>query len=234
MSSYFDHFIIVKFFNIFFSDSLVIMVSTIILYVLIFKSSTLVPSDYQFIFNKIYNHWSSVVIENLGREYKFFIFPLLTLFSFILGVNLLGFFLFTLPTTTHISITFGIALSLWLGVVIFGVYKFGLSYFSIFMPSGAPIGLAPLLIIIELASHISRPIALGMRLAANLTAGHILLSILGDFSIKLLLISPSLPSFFPILIIIFMVVLEIGVLIIQAYVFTLLLLIYLKDSLILH
>ena len=102
------------------------------------------------------------------------------------------------------------------------------------MPSGAPLGLAPLLILIELASHISRPVALGMRLAANLTAGHILLAILGDFGIKLLLISSSLPSFFPILIIVFMVILEIGVLVIQAYVFTLLLLIYLKDSLILH
>jgi ATP synthase subunit 6 len=102
------------------------------------------------------------------------------------------------------------------------------------MPSGAPLSLAPLLILIELASHLSRPIALGMRLAANLTAGHILLAILGDFGIKLLLISSSLSSFFPIIIIVFMVILEIGVLVIQAYVFTLLLLIYLKDSLILH
>jgi ATP synthase subunit 6 len=210
------------------------MFSVLVLYKLIFSSLSLIPSNYQFVFDKAYNHWASVVSENLGEEYKFFTYPLFSLFSFILGINLLGFFLFTFPPTTHISITFGLAVSLWLGIIILGVYKFKSSYFSIFMPSGAPLGLAPLLILIELASHISRPVALGMRLAANLTAGHILLAILGDFGIKLLLISSSLPSFFPILIIVFMVILEIGVLVIQAYVFTLLLLIYLKDSLILH
>jgi len=102
------------------------------------------------------------------------------------------------------------------------------------MPTGAPIIMAPLLVGIELASYISRPIALGMRLAANLTAGHILLAILGDFGIKMLYVSWSLINLFPILIILFMVILEVGVLVIQAYVFTLLLMIYLKDSLILH
>ena len=142
--------------------------------------------------------------------------------------------MFTLPSTTHISLTFGLAISFWLGVILLGLYKFKGSYFSIFMPTGAPISLAPLLVIIELASHISRPIALGMRLAANLTAGHILLAILGDFGVKILYLSSSLINFFPLLIIIFMVILEIGVLVIQAYVFTLLLMIYLKDSLILH
>ena len=102
------------------------------------------------------------------------------------------------------------------------------------MPSGAPLALALLLVIIEIASYLSRPLALGMRLAANLTAGHILLAILGDFGFKLLILSSSFTNLFPIFIIIFMVILEVGVLVIQAYVFTLLLLIYLKDSLILH
>ena len=102
------------------------------------------------------------------------------------------------------------------------------------MPTGAPLILSPLLVFIEFASHISRPVALGMRLAANLTAGHILLAILCDFFSKILYFSYSLFIIFPVFIIIFMIILEIGVLIIQAYVFTLLCLIYLKDSLILH
>ena len=102
------------------------------------------------------------------------------------------------------------------------------------MPLGAPLSLSVLLVGIEIASYISRPIALGMRLAANLTAGHILLAILGDFGVKMLYVTFSLSNLFPILIMIFMVILESGVLVIQAYVFTLLLVIYLKDSLILH
>ena len=101
------------------------------------------------------------------------------------------------------------------------------------MPSGSPLGMSPLLVIIELASNFSRPVALGMRLAANLTAGHILLAILADFSMKLLVVTNTF-SIFPILIIIFMTVLEVGVLVIQAYVFCLLSLINLKDSIILH
>jgi ATP synthase subunit 6 len=103
-----------------------------------------------------------------------------------------------------------------------------------FMPTGAPLLLSPLLVAIEIVSNISRPIALGMRLAANLTAGHILLAILSDFGCKLLFYSWGFAGLFPIFIIIFMTLLEIAVLFIQAYVFTLLSLIYLRDSLILH
>jgi len=153
---------------------------------------------------------------------------------FILGINLLGFFTYTFPPTTHVILTFGMAFGVWISVMIFGFYRFKSSFFSMFMPTGAPLGLSPLLVIIEIASNISRPIALGMRLAANLTAGHILLAILADFSCKLLFYSYGLMTLFPMLIIMFMTILEIGVLVIQAYVFCLLSMIYLKDSLILH
>ena len=234
MASYFDHFIIIKFINLYITDSFLILLSIIILYSIIMKTCFLIPSNFQIIIDKFFNHWEIVVKENLGENYKFFVFPLFSLFCFVLGINLLGFFIFTFPPTTHISLTSGLAFSFWLGILILGLYRFKSSYFSIFMPTGAPLGLAPLLVIIELASHISRPVALGMRLAANLTAGHILLAILGDFGVKMLYLSDSFINLFPLLIIIFMVILEIGVLVIQAYVFTLLLIIYLKDSLILH
>jgi ATP synthase subunit 6 len=109
-----------------------------------------------------------------------------------------------------------------------------MDFFSMFMPGGAPLGMSPLLVAIELASNMSRPVALGMRLAANLTAGHILLAILADFGCKLLFLSGSLSGLFPVLIIIFMTIMEMGVLVIQAYVFTLLSMIYLRDSIHLH
>jgi F-type H+-transporting ATPase subunit a len=118
--------------------------------------------------------------------------------------------------------------------MIFGFYRFKLSFFSMFMPLGSPLIMSPFLVMIEIISNISRPIALGMRLAANLTAGHILLAILADFGSKLLFFSFSIINLFPLFIIMFMTILEVGVLVIQAYVFCLLSMIYLKDSLILH
>ena len=197
-------------------------------------SWAVIPNKFQIIIEIIIDHWKSVVSENLGFDKQLYLIPLVSLFMFIFGVNLLGFFTYTFPVTTHLFITFGMAFSIWFAVMIFGFSNFRTSFLSMFMPSGAPLLMSPLLVIIEIASNISRPIALGMRLAANLTAGHILMAILGDFGCKLLYITYGLSTLFPILIVMFMTILEVGVLVIQAYVFCLLSMIYLKDSLILH
>ena len=234
MASYFDHFIVTKIINSYITDSSLILIFVIILWMTISNKSYIIPSRFQLIIETITEHWETVIGENLGRSYKYFLLPLFSLFMFILGINLLGFFLYTFPSTTHISLTFGMAVIIWTGVIILGFTKFKLNFFSIFMPLGSPIMMSPFLVLIEIASNISRPIALGMRLAANLTAGHILLAILADFGCKLLFFSSSIANLFPFLIIIFMTILEIGVLVIQAYVFCLLSMIYLKDSLILH
>lgn len=234
MASYFDHFIVTRIISDYITDSFIIMLSVLILYMVINKNQFIIPSRFQSILEIIVEHWQTVVEENLGEKANYYLFPLVTLFMFILGINLLGFFTYTFPPTTHVILTFGMAFGVWIGVMVFGFYRFRSSFFSMFMPTGAPLGLSPLLVIIEIASNISRPIALGMRLAANLTAGHILLAILADFSCKLLFYSYSLINLFPMLIIMFMTVLEVGVLVIQAYVFCLLSMIYLKDSLILH
>lgn len=180
------------------------------------------------------DHWLNLIKENLGNRNSYFLYPIVTLFFFLLTINLFGFYLYTFPSTTHINLTFGVAFSAWLSIIILGFFKFKSSFFSMFMPNGAPLNLSFLLVAIEIISNISRPVALGMRLAANLTAGHILLAILADFGIKLLLAGTNLIGIFPFFVIIFMTGLEIGVLFIQAYVFCLLLSIYLKDSLELH
>lgn len=234
MASYFDHFIVTRLITDYITDSFIIMVSVLILYIVLSKNQFIVPSRFQSVLEIIIEHWQTVVQENLGQKSDYYLLPLVTLFMFILGINLLGFFTYTFPPTTHVILTFGLAFGVWIGVMIFGFYRYRSSFFSMFMPTGAPLGLSPLLVIIEIASNISRPIALGMRLAANLTAGHILLAILADFSCKLLFYSYSLINLFPISIIMFMTILEVGVLVIQAYVFCLLSMIYLKDSLILH
>lgn len=234
MASYFDHFIVTRIITDYITDSSVIMISVLILYTVVSKHHYIIPTRFQLIVEVIIEHWKTVVEENLGQKANYYLLPLVILFMFILGLNLLGFFTYTFPPTTHIILTFGMAFGIWISVMIFGFYRFKSSFFSIFMPTGAPLALSPLLVFIEIASNISRPIALGMRLAANLTAGHILLAILADFSCKLLFYSYSLINLFPILIIMFMTILEVGVLVIQAYVFCLLSMIYLKDSLILH
>lgn len=210
------------------------MVSVVVIYMVVCKHHFLIPTRFQSVIEIIIDHWNTVVEENLGEKSDYYLFPLIALFMFILGLNLLGFFTYTFPPTTHIILTFGMASGVWLGVMIFGFYRHRFSFFSMFMPVGAPLSLSPLLVIIEIASNISRPVALGMRLAANLTAGHILLAILADFSCKLLFYSYSIINLFPILIIMFMTILEVGVLVIQAYVFCLLSMIYLKDSITLH
>ena len=234
MASYFDLFIVTRIVSDYITDSSIIMISVLVLYMIINNNQYIIPSRFQSIIEIIVEHWQTVVEENLGEKANFYLLPLVTLFMFILGINLLGFFTYTFPPTTHVILTFGMAFGVWIGVMIFGFYRYRSSFFSMFMPTGAPLGLSPLLVIIEIASNISRPIALGMRLAANLTAGHILLAILADFSCKLLFYSYSLINLFPILIIMFMTILEVGVLVIQAYVFVTLTCIYLNEAINLH
>ena len=204
------------------------------MYIMVNRLVRIVPGRFQVLIEKVIEHWEGVIQENLGNKVFRYFLPLFSLFLFIFGMNLLGFFTYTFPITTHIFITLGPALGIWLGVIIFGFYNFRYVFLSSFMPSGAHLVLSPLLVIIEIASNISRPTALGMRLAANLTAGHILMAILGDFCCKLLFFTYGTFPLFPILIILFMTLLEVGVLVIQTYVFCLLSTIYLKDSIILH
>lgn len=233
MTSYFDHFIVTQI-SSYISDGLIILLSVFLLYLGLTRFFWIIPTRFQVVLEIVISHWKTVVEENLGENSKYYLLPLSSLFMFIFGINLLGFFTYTFPATTHIFITFGMAFIIWISVMVFGFVNFKTSFFSMFMPSGAPLGMSPLLIIIEIASNISRPIALGMRLAANLTAGHILMAILSDFGSKLLFMTYGFAVLFPVSIIIFMTVLEVGVLVIQAYVFCLLSMIYLRDSIILH
>lgn len=234
MTSYFDHFVVIQIISCYITDLFVIALVGLVLYMIINVTVKVIPDRFQTILERVIVHWEKVLLENLGdNKFNYFIL-FLSLFLFMFVLNLLGFFTYTFPLTTHIFITFGLALGIWLGVIILGFYNFRGLYLSSFMPLGAPLFLSPILVIIEIISNLSRPIALGMRLAANLTAGHILMAILGDFGSKLLILNYGILSLFPILVVIFMTVLEVGVLIIQAYVFCLLSVIYLRDSISLH
>tara|TARA_B100001996_G_C18672389_1_gene597160 strand:+ start:271 stop:903 length:633 start_codon:yes stop_codon:yes gene_type:complete len=151
----------------------------------------------------------------------------------LLLMNAAGFLLFVFPMTTQICATLSLALAAWGAMVFVGVRKFGSSFLAPFFPSGAPLLLAPLLVLIELVSYCARPLSLGLRLAANLTAGHLLMAIVGGFGFQFLLMGPFAGMVGSVLLIAILC-LEVAVLFIQAYVFSLLVCIYMEDSINLH
>jgi ATP synthase subunit 6 len=176
----------------------------------------------------------SVVHDNLGKPgQKYFPF-VLCIFLFIAMLNILGLFPYVFSPTAHIVMTFGLSLSIMIAVTLLGFITFRLNFLSIFTPGGAPLVLAPLLVLIETVSYITRVISLGLRLAANISAGHLLFAILSGFAFNMLSNGLVILSLFPMLIMVFITLLEMMVAVIQAYVFCLLTTIYLGDTIALH
>nr|AET13207.1 ATP synthase F0 subunit 6 [Catostylus mosaicus] len=230
MANYFDQFTIVSLFPGFTNSSLMLLVS-IIITLLFFKVDNLIPKRWQIPIEILYDHWVNLVKDSLGSPgLKYFPF-IFSLFLLIAWLNVLGLFPYVFTVGTHIIVTFGISLSILVVVTILGIKNFKFNFFSMLMPQGAPMALAPLLVLIETASYLSRAISLGVRLAANLSAGHLLFAILASFSYKMIVNNLLLLSLFPLSIMIFITVLEIAVALIQAYVFCLLTTIYLEDTL---
>nr|QJS34580.1 ATP synthase F0 subunit 6 [Parantipathes sp. NB-2020]QJS34607.1 ATP synthase F0 subunit 6 [Sibopathes cf. macrospina NB-2020]WHI93307.1 ATP synthase F0 subunit 6 [Parantipathes sp. CM-2023] len=228
---YFDQFKIVVLFAL--TNSSMMMIITVAVGLLLFKGVRLVPNRWQSIIEYIYDHLHGVVKDNLGPEgLKYFPF-IISLFLFIVFLNVLGLFPYVFTPTVHIVVTLGLSFSIVIGVTLAGIWKFKGDFLSILMPDGAPLGLAPLLVLIETVSFISRAISLGVRLAANLSAGHLLFAILAGFSFSMLT-AGGLISLFPLLIMVFITLLEMAVAVIQAYVFCLLTTIYLADTIVLH
>lgn len=182
----------------------------------------------------IHDNIRSLVHENLGRMGQKY-FPLvLCIFLFIVVTNIMGLFPYVFTPTAHLVVTFGMSLSIMVAVTISGFLAFKLGFFSILVPGGVPLVLAPFLVIIETLSYIIRAISLGVRLAANISAGHLLFAILSGFAFNLLFNGFILLGGFPVAIMSFITLLEMMVAVIQAYVFSLLVVIYLGDTILLH
>ena len=159
-----------------------------------------------------------------------------SLFLFILLLNLIGLIPYSFTATAHFALTLGFSSTIVLGVTILGLNLHGLRFFSLFVPAGTPLALVPFLTLIEAVSYVARAVSLGVRLSANMLAGHILIHIIASFSWKFitgsligLLLAPL-----PILLLTLLFGLEIGVALIQAYVFVLLTCSYINDALTLH
>ena len=196
----------------------------------------LLPSRWQSLVEMIYQFVVGLVDEQIGAKGRKY-FPLIfTLFLFLLSTNLIGMIPYSFTATSHLIVTFGLSLSLFIGITIVGFQTHGLHFFSFLLPKGAPLALAPFLVVLELISYAFRAVSLGVRLFANMMAGHTLVKILSGFSWTMLSVGPVLAvaSIIPFAVVFALIGLEIGVACLQAYVFTILTCIYLNDAINLH
>jgi ATP synthase subunit 6 len=196
-------------------------------------NTKMIPTRWQSIWEEIYLFAKTLVEKNIGQEGLRF-FPLIFfLFSFLTITNLIGMIPYSFTITSHLFVTFSLAFMLFTGINIIAIREHGLHFLGFFLPSGVNLALAPLLIPIELVSYITRVFSLAIRLFANMMSGHTLLKIIAGFAWTMLSFGGIwyLIQLFPLLIILAVTVLELGIAILQAYVFTILICLYLNDAL---
>jgi len=219
-----------------FTNSSLYMVIAVLLIALLLIGATsgrsLVPGRMQSLAELSYEFVATTIRSTAGSEGMRF-FPLVfSLFMFILVANIVGLIPYTFTITSHIIITVSLALLVFLTVVIYGFWKNGLHFFKLFVPSGIPIFILPLVVFIEVFSFFLRPISHSVRLFANMLAGHIALKVFASF-IPLLAglgIAGYAGAVMPLGMVIALTALELLVAFLQAYVFTILTCIYLNDA----
>ena len=194
---------------------------------------SLVPGRAQSVVETTYEFVAGMVRQSAGESGMKF-FPLVfTLFSFILVLNMFGMIPGLFAVTSHIVVTVFLALVVFLTVVIYGFWHNGLRFFKLFVPSGVPVYILPLIVAIEVMSFLSRPISHSVRLFANILAGHITLKVFAGFVALLggLGLLGWLGALLPLALTVALTALELLVAFLQAYVFAILTCIYLNDTL---
>jgi len=204
------------------------LISTFMIYAM--RGHALVPGRVQSMAELAYEFVANMVRDNTGREgMKYFPF-IFTLFVFILVLNMLGMVPMSFTVTSHIIVTFILALAVISLVIIVGFARNGVGFLRLFAPSSAPLWLLPLLIVIEVISFLIRPVSLSVRLFANMLVGHMMLKVFASFVVALGIIGGWAPLAFMVA----FTGLEILIAFLQAFVFTVLSCIYLNDALHLH
>jgi len=204
---------------------------------LIYANASLIPNRWQAFAESVYLFVLAMAVENIDSKHGQLYFPLIfAIFTFILFCNLLGMIPYSFTVTSHFVITCALGTSIFLGITILGITKHNIKFFSLFFPADVPLWLAPLLVVIEFATYCSRAISLPIRLFANMMSGHILLKIIAGFGYSMLS-SGGFIAFAAIVPVAFMVAitgLEFGIACLQAYVFAVLVCIYINDVIHLH
>ena len=222
--------------ELYFTNSAFFMVLAVSLTTFLMLGTTtgrrLVPTRLQTLAEIPYEFIADTIRSTAGEEGMKF-FPLVfSLFMFILAVNLIGMIPYAFTVTSHIIITVSLALLVFLTVLVYGFRKHGLHFFKLFVPSGIPIYILPLVTFIEVLSFLSRPVSHSVRLFANMLAGHITLKVFGGFVVMLgsLGFLGWLGAVLPLGLTVALTALELLVAFLQAYVFAILTCIYLNDA----
>ncbi len=190
------------------------------------RKKALIPSRAQVVAESIYGFLNEMVTSSLGKEGKKF-FPLIfSLFGFILMCNILGMTPYSFTATSHIAVTFSLAMIAFFSITIFAIVRNGIGGFiHMFLPSGVPFWMAPIIFLIEFFSFLIRPVTLSVRLFANIVAGHVLLKVVATFIISLGILFGIFPMIFAIV----MTGFELFVAILQSYIFAILVCAYLGE-----
>lgn len=192
----------------------------------------LVPGRWQASAEMLYEFVAKMLRENAG-EHGMRFFPLVfSLFMFVLTANLIGMFPYAFTVTSHIVVTFALAMLVFLVVTIYGVILNGFGFLRLFLPSGVPLALAPLIVPIEIVSYFSRPVSHSVRLFAVMLAGHITLKVFAGFVVSLAGVGSVgiVAAILPLLMTVAITALEFLMSVIQAYIFTMLACMYLNDA----
>jgi F-type H+-transporting ATPase subunit a len=191
------------------------------------------PGRLQALGEMAYEFMAGMLRSAAGEHAQAFFPFVFCIFMFILILNLIGLIPYTFSVTSHIVITAALALTVFFTVVIVGIAKHGLSFFKLFVPSGVPIYILPLVVAIEIISFLARPMSHSVRLFANMLAGHITLNVFGGFVVMLLGAGAAVKAIaiLPLAMTIGLEALELLVAFLQAYVFAMLTCMYLNDAL---
>ena len=210
--------------------SLFMMISALAIISVFFagtRRKAVIPTKIQLLTELSYTLVSKMISDTAGSKAKPYFPFIFSLFMFVLFCNMLGMLPYSFTVTSHIIVTFALAAVIFIGVTIIGFANHGVGYLKLFIPSGVPVVLLPLIVIIEIISYLARPVSLSVRLFANMMAGHTMLKVFGGFVISLGIIGGWLPLSFTVA----LTGLEILIAFLQAYVFAILTCIYLNDAL---
>ena len=194
------------------------------------RGRALVPTRWQSMAELGYEFIAGMLRENVGREGRKFFPFVFSLFMFILFANLIGLLPYSYTFTSHIIVTFAMAITVFVGVTVIGIVRHKLHFFSIFLPPGVPVIMAPILVPLEIVSYLSRPVSLSIRLFANMMAGHTMMKVFAGFVVPLGIIG----GWAPLAVDVALTGFEFMIAFLQAYVFTILTCLYLNDAINLH
>jgi F-type H+-transporting ATPase subunit a len=217
-----------------FTNSSAYMLVTVVLTALLMLATgrQLVPGRLQSVAEISYEFVANTIRSTAGTEgMKFFPF-VFTIFMLVTVSNMVGIIPYTFTISSHIIVTAALAFLVFFTVLIYGFYKNGLRFFKLFVPSGIPIAILPLVVVIEIISFLSRPISHSVRLFANMLAGHITLKVFASFITMLGAMGfvGALGAVLPLALVVALSALEMLVAFLQAYVFTILTCIYINDA----